>query len=255
MKRKERLEKIVSEVNKHGEIKIADLSKTLGYSEVTIRSDVSYLDQRGALERIHGGAIKKEYGVAIELLEGEFYQNSERKARIAKRAFEYIEVGDSIIIDDSTTGSYLAKYIKANGKKEIAVVTNSIMVAAELSSASHIQLFILGGQVIGSPPSSLDNITVNNIKQFHADKAFVGVHGISLTKGLTSMGTPQMEVKREIIKASNATYVIADSSKFGNTNLFTVCPIDQIKKIITDRDLPKATIQEAKDKKIELDLV
>ena len=83
-----------------------------------------------------------------------------KNTRIAKRAYEYIEGGDSIIIDDSTTGYYLAKYIKEHAEKHLAVVTNSVLSGAELTSARHVDLFIVGGHVIGNPPAALDNITV-----------------------------------------------------------------------------------------------
>jgi DeoR/GlpR family transcriptional regulator of sugar metabolism len=255
MKQSERLEMIIAEIYQNGHVQVSDLSERLGCSEVTIRSDIRLLDQQGVLKKAYGGAIRKEKELSIDFIPGEFYLNSEKKSRIAKRAYEYIANGDSIMIDDSTTGCYLAKCIKKFTEKEITVVTNSILAAAELSMASHVSLFIVGGHVIGNPPSALDNITVNDMKQFHVDKAFIGVNGINLNVGLTSMGTPQMDIKREIINVSHETFVLADSSKFDNRNLFTVCKFDKIDKIITDSEISKATIQLAKLKKVLLDIV
>ena len=97
----------------------------------------------------------------------------------------------------------------------------------------------MGGHVIGNPPAALDNITVGAMGQFHVDKAFVGVNGINLKTGLTSMGTPQMDVKREMIRVADEVYVIADSSKFGSRNLFTVCPMSEVDRVITDTEIKK----------------
>lgn len=255
MKMTERLEVIIDEVQTNGSVNVIDLSNRLGCSEVTIRSDIRKLDEQGVLKKTYGGAVKIEKGLSVEFVPGECFLNSDKKYRIAKKAFEYIVNRDSIMIDDSTTGYYLAKYIKEHPEKHIVVVTNSLISAAELSTARHVDLFVVGGQVMGNPPSALDNIAVNAMGQFHVNKAFVGVNGINLKVGLTSMGTPQMDLKREIIKMANQTYVIADSSKFGNSNLFTVCPMDDIYKVITDTDVTKETVHLAKKVNVDMDIV
>ena len=109
MKASERLEIIIDEVQTNGIVKVAEISGRLGCSEVTIRNDIRKLDQQGVLKKTYGGAVRKENGLSVEFIPGEYFLNSDKKYRIAKRAYEYIEGGDSIIIDDSTTGYYLAK--------------------------------------------------------------------------------------------------------------------------------------------------
>lgn len=255
MKVSERLEIIIEEVQEKGQVKVADLSGRLGCSEVTIRNDIRRLDQQGVLKKTYGGAVRKEEGLSVQFNPGEFYLNSREKHRIAVRAYEYIGNKESIIIDDSTTGCYLAKHIKEHEEKQMTVVTNSLYCAAELSSARHVELFLVGGYVMANPPSALDNITAGGVKQFHVDKAFVGVNGINLNIGLTSMGAPQMEVKREMIRAADETYVIADSSKFGSGNLFTVCTMDDVSRIITDDGVSKEKVALARKLNIEMDLV
>lgn len=255
MRPSERLEIIIDEVQTNGIVKVAEISRRMGCSEVTIRNDIRKLDQQGVLKKTYGGAVRKENGLSVEFIPGEFYLNSDKKYRIAKKAYEYIEDGESIIIDDSTTGYYLARYIKEHTEKHVAVVTNSLLSGAELTSAKHVELFVLGGHVIGNPPASLDNITVSAMGQFHVNKAFVGVNGINLKVGLTSMGTPQMDVKREMIRMSGQTFVIADSSKFGSRNLFTVCPMDAVYKVITDTEIKKEYIQMARNLNIAMDVV
>lgn len=138
MKLSERLEIIIDEVQTNGNAKVADLSQRLGCSEVTIRNDIRKLDEQGVLKKTYGGAVKIEKGLGVEFVPGECFLNSDKKYRIAKKAFEYIGNRESIMIDDSTTGYYLAKYIKEHSEKQIVVVTNSLLSAAELSTAKHI---------------------------------------------------------------------------------------------------------------------
>ncbi len=251
----ERLELILQEVNTYGSVKVTDLSEQFNISEVTIRNDIRRLDEQGLLKKIYGGAVKTEERLAAEFFPGEYYLNADKKLRIAAKAYEYINNRDSIIIDDSTTGSYLAGYIRENTDKRLIVVTNSILSIALLCDCNHVELFVAGGHVIGHPPASLDSITISALDKYRVDKAFVGVNGINLNLGLTSIGTPQMDVKRKIIDLAGQTFVLADSSKFGNGNMFTVCPIEKVHKIITDRDISHSTLKVAASKGVVVETV
>lgn len=255
MSAKERLEFILEELEKCGNVSVTQLSKKLDCSEVTIRSDIAKLDEQKKLKKVYGGAVKLEEKMEIVLEPGELYLNKDKKIRIAEKAYSYINNRDSIILDDSTTAYYLACCIRDCKDKRVVVVTNSIVIAALLSESRHVELFIVGGGIIGNPPSALDNIAVRFLSQFHIDKAFVGVNGINMKAGLTSIGTPQMEVKRRMIEISEETYVIADSSKFGNGNLFTVCTLDQITRIITDSDVKENILKQAEEEHVIIETV
>lgn len=252
---KERFAIIMRELEKKGAVKVSDLSDLIGCSEVTIRSDISRLDSQRLLKKVYGGAVKKDEVLELTLDPGELYLNREKKERIARKAYTYINNRESIILDDSTTAYYLAEQIKEDASKRVVVVTNSIACGALLSGVRHVDLFLVGGSVIGNPPSALDNIASRFLGQFHVDKAFVGVNGINLKVGLTSIGTPQMDVKKVMIRIAEETYVIADSSKFGNGNMFTVCPISDITRIITDTDMDEEHRKIARELGVDIDIV
>lgn len=252
MKQSERLEIIIDTLNRDGIVKVTELAQYLDCSEVTLRKDIKKLDEQGVLKKTYGGAVPKEDGLSVSFVPGEFYLNNIEKQRIACAAYEQIENRDSIILDDSTTCCYLAKLIKESPGKSLIVVTNSLYSAAILSSAKHVELFVIGGHPIGTPPSTLDNFAISAFQSFNVDKAFVGINGINLKTGLTSIGTPQMETKRAIIRSANKTIALADHTKFGGSNLFTVCPTKDISLIITDTGVSKETLQTAQKLNINL---
>lgn len=251
---KERAEIILRELEKHGSVRVADLSKVMGCSEVTIRSDITKLDQQRLLKKTYGGAVKCEELLEITLEPGEMYLNRDKKIAIAERAYTYIENREAILIESSTTGYYLARCICEHPEKRVIVVTNSIVIAALLFKAKHVELFVVGGNVMGTLPSTLDNMAVQFLEQFHIDKAFVGVNGINLSTGLTAMGTPQMEMKKKIIEISRKTYVLADSSKFGKGKLFTVCPMSSIDMIITDSEVSQEMLDQARELGVQMEV-
>ena len=134
----------------------------------------------------------------------------------------------------------------------MAVVTNSLLVGNELAGIDHVELYMIGGYVGGHLAASMGESAVENMEHFHVDKGFIGVHGINFEAGLTSIATPQMQVKRAILKASKKVYVLADSSKFGGGYLSVICPIDRVDTIITDREVSKENVAIAREMKVHL---
>ena len=251
----ERLNFIIKEVNLNGEVNVTKLSHHFKCSEATIRNDITKLDRKNLVKKVYGGAIKIKEDFKINLQIGETFHNKEKKIRIAEKAYSYIDNMDSIFIDDSTTTYYLAKYISQNTSKAISVVTNSIAAAATLANLPHVELFMLGGHIIGTPPATLDNISKNDLDQFYINKAFVGSNGVDFEYGFTSIGLPQKAIKQKIISIARHTYILTDSSKFGKRSLFPVCSVTKIHKIITDNEINKKYIEIAKKENIAMDCV
>ena len=98
----ERRNHILQKVTENGKVRVADLSRELNCSEVTIRNDIKNMDQQGLLQRTHGGAVSLENKVKRKYAAESIYRNTERKREIAACAYEYIEDRDTIIIDDAS---------------------------------------------------------------------------------------------------------------------------------------------------------
>lgn len=249
----ERRSAILQELNIKGKVKVADLSKEFGCSEVTIRSDIKAMDTEGLLKRTHGGALKVDQKVEHSRYSAEsIYRNVAQKQAIAKAAFEFINDSDTIIIDDASTSFYLAQHIKKHPEKRLAVVTNSLITGNELAGVDHVELFMIGGHVTGHLAATVGEAAIQNMKQFQVDKAFIGVHSINFDVGLTSIATMQMQVKKAILETAKKVFVLADSSKFGSGYLSVICPIGDVYKIITDGGISKENLKKAKEHNVPL---
>lgn len=248
----ERWRAILDEVDIRGSVKVADISKKLNCSEVTIRKDIQAMDQEGLLKRVHGGAMRLGEEPKRKYSAESIYRNTDKKEAIAACAYEYLEDRDTIIIDDASSSFYLAMHIKEHPEKQLAVVTNSLLVGNELAGVKHVELYMIGGHVGGHLAATMGEMAQQNMAPFHVDKAFIGVHSIDFQVGLTSIATPQMEVKRAILKAAREVYVLADSSKFGSGYVSVICPINQIHKIITDSKIGSEYIHMAEKAQVPL---
>ena len=111
---------------------------------------------------------------------------------------------------------------------------------------------MIGGYVGGRLAATMGEAAVESIQSFRVDKAFIGVHSISFDVGLTSVATPQMQVKHAILRAAKQIYVLADSSKFGGGYLSVICPINQVDAIITDSGISPEDRHKAEELHVNL---
>ena len=249
----ERRKVILQELDVKGTVRVTDLSKKLHCSEVTLRKDIQRMDQEGLLKRVHGGAVRMGEENKRKYSAESIYRYTERKEAIAACAYEYLDDRDTIILDDASSSFYLALHIKEHPEKQLAVVTNSLLVGNELAEVKHVELFVIGGYVSGHLAATMGEMALQNMDSFHVDKAFIGVHSIDFQVGVTSIAQPQMQVKRAIFKAAKKVYVLADSSKFGNGYVSVVCPIKDVHKIITDDKVKEEYVRMAE--KVQVPLV
>lgn len=271
-KKSQRKEYILQQLKEKGRVSVVDISRQFGCSEVTARTDIRELDAMGLLKKSYGGAvyvdivpykntpnntyddIRYAY-VDLPFAVGKYYLNKEEKQRIADKAYSYIENGDTVMLDDSTTCCHLAQYISKHPEKTMTVVTNSLFVAAVLSGTEHVNTYMLGGRILAKPSSAMDNLTAETLKNYHVSKLFTGINRIDLRVGLTSADADHANVKKAMIHSSDEVYVLADHTKFASSSLFTVCPISQIHHIITDTGINRSIVQLAVERGILIDIV
>ncbi len=251
----ERRKKILEELEKSGTVRVADISRMLDCSEVTIRNDIQAMHEAGLLRRVHGGAIRPETPSSEEQYlpdDPTLHRHEAEKREIAAYAYRQIKPQDMILIDDATTSYYLAMMIRDNPDKQVAVVTNSLLVGVLLHGAKHVDLYMVGGSVGGRHAATFGETAAHFISGLHVDAAFIGVHSINMDVGFTSIAAPQMEIKKAILKSTDRVYVLADSSKFEGGYLFVVGAMDSAYQIITDNKVKPEYLERARKENIPL---
>ena len=183
----ERRNEILKELDRKGRVKVTDLSKEFGCSEVTIRNDIKAMDIEGLLKRTHGGAVKVETETERKYSAETIYRNVTQKKQIAEAAYEFLDDRDTIIIDDASTSFYLAQEIKNHPEKRIAVVTNSLIAGNELAGVGHVELSI-------APPQ----MEVKKAIMKAAEKVYVLADRSTFGGGYRSVICPTNEVDKII---------------------------------------------------------
>ncbi len=252
----ERREAILQRIKEEGRVNVSELSREMNISAVTIRSDIRSMDSEGLLRRVRGGAVAvRDAEQPQELPYPSLSQHVPEKRAIAERADRYIDDGDTIFLDDASTTYYLAEKIRENTQRHLNVVTNCLSIAVLFWNRPNIELYMVGGSVGGNMPSTVGGEAAAWIEKIRVEKAFIGVHGLNMDVGLTSVASPQMLVKKAILKAARETYVMADSSKFDNGYLSVICPAEEVHMIITDSGISPEDRKKAESKKLPLVIV
>lgn len=230
----ERKQKILEYITQKPQITVAELSEVFGVSAVTIRKDLNELSKKGEIKRTFGGAV----GIGMSRNEdGEQEKetcNMERKREIAEKAVQFVEEGNSIIIDAGSTTQELAKLIVERKIYGLTIITNAFNIADVFRENSEYEVIFAGGQYRRKILSCVGPHTNSILNSLNADKLFLGTNGISLSRGVTTPNMYEAEVKRCMMQNSREHYLLADSSKFGRILLSKVADIDEIDCLITD---------------------
>ncbi|NJD03748.1 MAG: DeoR/GlpR transcriptional regulator [Ruminiclostridium sp.] len=231
---------------------ISDLSQRLKSSMMTIRRDLEYLDKKGLVKKMHGGAlmVKQEPGQPsfFERIE-EF---DEEKARIGKAAAAMIKNGSIVFFDAGTTPLAIIEHIPDD--IEFTAITTGLMTAVALCGKPKASIINIGGNIHQSSYSATNYLAIEYIKRFNADIAFISTKAISIPSGTFEAQLPLIEVKKAIVSVSNEIILLADHSKFEAKSLCHSIPLEDIDTIITDSKVSPEIVDmlRNKDKKVIL---
>lgn len=228
---------------------ISELAGALQVSEATVRRDLQSLEDRGAVQRVHGGAVRVE---ETEKREPLFHEKTsirtDEKERIAEAALALIEDGDSIFLDGGSTVLALAH--KLGNRRELTIVTNSMMAAAELMESRH-RLILLGGEFRPLSRTLVGPLTASIGESLHIGKAFFGTIGLTLS-GVSTTDPGEAYTKKLILNRSAKAYLLADSGKFGRNSLIDAGALDDFYGVVTDSGISPEFVKSLKKRKIEL---
>lgn len=235
----ERHNVIDQEIRKQGFVLVPSLSELLGCSEETIRRDLKEMEKAGKLVRTHGGAYlieKYDKGYPFELRKS-YLQHP--KERMAETAMSLIHENDVIMLDASTTCLAIAEALLSSSMG-VTLITNSLEVCNLLGEAnSNINLICVGGTYRRRTSSFADPNTVEAIRCYYADKAFVSCPKVSVEFGLSDNHISEANVRKQMLRNAQMKVLVADHTKFeGNANILFE-GLEELSTIITDQKLPE----------------
>lgn len=233
----ERRRAILELVNREGRAMISDLSKRFGVSAVTVRGDVDSLCERDLLLRSHGGAIRSGRVVVDSPLSVKATRRHNEKVSIGKRAASLVEPRQTVLLDSGTTALEVARSLIQASPRGVTVVTNSMAVASELTTAPEINVIMIGGLLRHISQSFVGPQAQTMLAELHVDRLFLGVDGLDPEAGAFTPDILEAQLNAAMIGVSKYTTVVADSSKIGRRSLALIAPIERIQQLVTDSSI------------------
>lgn len=249
----ERRQEILAIIQREGRALVVDLAKRFSTSTITIRKDLEYLQNRGQVQRTHGGALPvRSNHFADPSLQEKEKQHQREKLRIASAAVRMVKEGQCVILDSGSTTTAIARALR--DFRELTVITNAVNIAAELAGTT-IDVILTGGTLRKNSFSLVGPQAEDTLREINADILFLGVDGFDSKVGLTTPNVLESRVNRAMANAARKTVAVCDSSKFGRRSLAVIVTPDRIHEVITDKNVARATVQELRDAGIEVTLV
>jgi DeoR family transcriptional regulator of aga operon len=228
-----------------GFLRVGDASDELGVSEVTIRADLTELENRGSLTRVHGGAMLP--GTVREAsLENSREQQAVAKRAIGERVARLVESGQSVFLDVGSTALAVAHaLVERRELHDLVLVTNGLSIALALEVAlPRFNVIVTGGTLRPLQHSLVNPYASQLIDSLRLDLAIIGCNGVHALDGVTNVNLPETEVKRQVMRHARRCILIADGSKLGATELGVVGAVSEFDLLITSGTASHGVIEQ-----------
>jgi DeoR family transcriptional regulator, aga operon transcriptional repressor len=249
----ERHQIIVNRLKSQGYVSVAELSKELKVSAVTIRKDLKLLEDRKLLYRTHGSATPQNPYIADRHVNEKEKVQVEQKHRIGKMAAAHVEPFDTIILASGTTINEFSRQIEPGDG--LTIICSSLIAAQNLTAHNNVEIIQIGGMVRKSSSSVAGPHAEKMLEGFTCSKLFLGVDGIDPDYGLTTTNAFEASLNQAMIKAAQKVIVLADSTKFGRRGFSKICGLESVDLIITDQEAPENILSRIREKGVEIKLV
>jgi DeoR family transcriptional regulator of aga operon len=238
-----RSDRIMKALLRAGNISIQELVDAVGTSAPSIRRDLARLERRGLVLRTHGGATLVEPLLYEPFRHDTSFQARELRSAGAKRriglaAAELVGEHDTIGLTAGTTTTQVGRALRH--RRGISVITNAVNIGMELCNQPAIKTMLTGGTLAWAWTFALaGQPALNFLRDVYLDIAFIGVTGLDLDRGVTTLELEEATISQAMIRNAKRVIVVADSKKIGQTNPALICQLTAIHTLVTDEDLPK----------------
>lgn len=224
-----------------GRVAVVELASALDVSTETVRRDLDQLEARGALRRVHGGAVAaNRISRAEESVAQRRDRNASAKERIAAAGMKLVPANftGTIAIDSgTTTGMFaerLARWQPEREKQTCAVITNSIHIAAIVAENPHLEIHTVGGRLRGITGSAVGAGTLAELGRLRPDVAFIGANGVHGEFGLSTPDPDEAAVKTMLTRGARRAVALVDETKLGVETLVSFARLDDLDTIVSD---------------------
>lgn len=232
MENQQRQQQILDYLSDNHFASIDEIAKSIYVSGATVRRDLQKLEQRGFVKIVYGGVVLSEYSNEVVPVSLRDRENTAAKEEIALQASQMIKDNDIIILDASSTARRICRHIK--NRKNLTVITNNLRVCDELKS-SDVSVYCTGGSLIRKHDCFLGHYAEEFMRNVSATTLFFSSQGILENGDIVDSSEEETALRKIMLSRVRNKIFLCDSSKFGKEHPFTLCNLENVTRIISDK--------------------
>ena len=213
-------------------ITVTELSKLTFTSPSSIRRDLSFLQANGLVMRTHGGVSSLEPIQNVPSFLDRTKKNVKEKRLIAQKASVHLKEGQTVLLDSSTTVTFLLPYIAKF--KEITVFTNNLSTAIRAIECG-IDTHCLGGHSLNGTTILSGTETFRALSDITVDILFFSSQSLS-EEGIISDSTEEENyIRKLMMKSARKKIFLCDSGKFNQVSTYKLCTLQDVDAVVFDQ--------------------
>lgn len=242
-----RIHQILELLTEENKMEVSLLAEKLKVSQVTVRKDLDALESKGIIKREHGFAVLR----STDDINGRIAYHYETKRKIAVKAAEWIQDGDTIMIESGSCCALLADVLTSE-KKDLTIITNSAFIADYIRGKANFQIILLGGIYQKDSQVLVGPMIRQCAENFCVDLFFIGTDGYSPRTGFTNRDQMRAQAVRDMALQAEKVIVLTESSKFSKHGIVPLNLKNQIKAVITDGEISDEMASELRMRDIDV---
>lgn len=250
MPKRTRRSYVLDYIKQNQHVSVNQICEEFSVSPATARRILDDLAKSSSVQRVHGGAVALDTPVSNSLPGSRAHQQAQEKRQIGKAAADLIIEGDTVFLGSGSTVAEVARHLR--GRRNLTVMTNSVLVIETLKDVPEIMLISLGGILRHAEQSFIGHITEQALAELHADKVIVGIRAIDLNEGLMNNDPICTQTERAIFDVGNQSILVADHTKFQRAATAFVAPVTTMDVLVTDTKTPSDFVSALADLGIEV---
>lgn len=238
---------ILEILNTEKKVEVASLAERLGVSAVTMRKDLDALVADGVVQREHGFALLGN----PDDVAGRLARHYEEKLAIAERAASLVHDGETVIIENGSCCTLLARAL-ATERTDVTVVTNSVFVANYVRDYPALSVVLLGGTYQAASQVTVGPMLRACVQDFFVPVMFIGTDGWSGGRCFTNANHLRAAAVRDMAAQAEQVVVVTESEKFAQRGVVPLRVEDKISTVVTDQSIPDVARRELGDAGVKI---
>jgi DeoR/GlpR family transcriptional regulator of sugar metabolism len=214
-----------------GAVRIEQLAERFNISLMTVHRDLDELEARGLLRKSRGVASAMSTSLVESSDVYRLHRQLREKKALARAAMQFVEPGQAIFLDDSTTVLQMAELLPQ--RAPLTVITNVLTLMNALTGARGISLLALGGDYYNWCSAFMGRMTTAAISTLRADIFIMSTAAIT-DDTVFHQTAETVDVKRAMFDASARRILLVDHTKFERRALHSLARLSEFDIVIVD---------------------